>query len=211
MEFIPLAEETGLILSIGEWVLRESCSQVFAWQRQYSMDPPLTLSVNISGKQLSQSDLVERISEILRETGLEAGCLALEITESMIMKDPEAATAIMVQLRDLGIHIHIDDFGTGYSSLSYIHRFPVNALKIDRSFVEKMFANTENMEIIKTIISLAHNLELDLIVEGLELSEQLAHIKELKCGFGQGFLFSKPMEVMTIDNLLASGKPFFGS
>ena len=175
------------------------------------MDPPLTLSVNISGKQLSQSDLVARISEILRETGLDAGCLALEITESMIMKDPDSATAIMVQLRALGIHIHIDDFGTGYSSLSYIHRFPVNALKIDRSFVEKMFANNENMEIIKTIISLAHNLGLDLIVEGLELSEQLAHIKELKCSYGQGFLFSKPMEVTTIDNMLASGKPFFGS
>jgi EAL domain-containing protein (putative c-di-GMP-specific phosphodiesterase class I) len=127
------------------------------------------------------------------------------------MKDPDSATAMMVQLRDLGIHIHIDDFGTGYSSLSYIHRFPVNALKIDRSFVQKMFANNENMEIIKTIISLAHNLGLDLIVVGLELSEQLSQIKELKCSYGQGFLFSKPMEVATIDNLLASGNPFFGS
>ena len=211
MEFIPLAEETGLIFLIGEWVLRESCNQVFAWQSQYSMDPPLTLSVNISGKQLSQSDLVARVSEILRETGLEAGCLALEITESMIMKDPDSATAMMVQLRDLGVNIHIDDFGTGYSSLSYIHRFPVSALKIDRSFVQKMFANNENMEIIKTIISLAHNLGLDLIVEGLELSEQLVQMKELKCSYGQGFLFSKPMEVATIDNLLASGNPFFGS
>lgn len=172
------------------------------------MTPPLNLSVNISSKQLSQPDLVTRISEILSETGLDASCLALEITESMIMENPDAAAEMMVQLRGLGIHIHIDDFGTGYSSLNYIHRFPINALKIDRSFVAKMFANDENMEIIKAIISLAHSLNLDLIAEGVELSDQLNYLKKLKCHFGQGFLFSRPMEVKRIENWFASGKPF---
>jgi diguanylate cyclase (GGDEF)-like protein/PAS domain S-box-containing protein len=209
MEFIPLAEETGLIIPIGEWILKEACRQVHIWQEQYQFTPPLKLSVNISGKQLSQPDLVPRISEILNETGLEASSLALEITESMIMENPDAAARIMGQLRDLGIHIHIDDFGTGYSSLSYIHRFPINALKIDRSFVAKMFANDENMEIIKAIISLAHSLNLDLIAEGLELSDQLSHLKKLKCQFGQGFLFSRPMEVKRIENCFASRTPFF--
>jgi diguanylate cyclase (GGDEF)-like protein/PAS domain S-box-containing protein len=206
LEFIPLAEETGLIFPIGEWVLREACSQVCAWQKQFSLNPPLKLSVNISSKQLSQPDLITKISEILDETGLDASCLALEITESMIMKDPDAAASIMKRMRDLGIHIHIDDFGTGYSSLSYIHRFPISALKIDRSFIQKMFANNENMEIIKAIITLANNLGLDLIAEGLEVSDQLAQLRELNCHYGQGFLFSEPMEVRTIEDWLASGR-----
>jgi diguanylate cyclase (GGDEF)-like protein/PAS domain S-box-containing protein len=208
-EFIPLAEETGLILPIGEWVLREACSQVCAWQKHYTMTTPLKISVNISSKQLSQRDFVKLVSGILDETGLDASCLALEITESLIMENPEASGVIMTQLRNLGIHIHIDDFGTGYSSLSYIHRIPVNALKIDRSFVNKMFSNDENMEIIKAIISLAHNLNLYLIAEGLELTDQLTHLKKLKCHYGQGYLFSKPMEVKDIEQWLASGNPLF--
>ncbi|RPI35053.1 MAG: EAL domain-containing protein, partial [Nitrospiraceae bacterium] len=208
-EFIPLAEETGMILPIGEWVLREACSQVCAWQKHYTMTTPLKISVNISSKQLSQPDFVKRVSNILDETGLDASCLALEITESIIMENPDAAGAIMAQLKSLGIHIHLDDFGTGYSSLSYIHRIPVNALKIDRSFVNKMFANDENMEIIKAIISLAHNLKLYLIAEGLELSDQAAHLKKLNCHYGQGYLFAKPMEVKDIECWLESGKTLF--
>jgi diguanylate cyclase (GGDEF)-like protein/PAS domain S-box-containing protein len=208
-EFIPLAEETGLILPIGEWVLREACSQACAWQKHYTMTTPLKISVNISSKQLSQRDFVKRVSGILDETGLDASCLALEITESLIMENPEASGVIMTQLRNLGIHIHIDDFGTGYSSLSYIHRIPVNALKIDRSFVNKMFSNDENMEIIKAIISLAHNLNLYLIAEGLELTDQLTHLKKLKCHYGQGYLFSRPMAVKDIEQWLASGDPLF--
>lgn len=209
MDFIPLSEETGLIFPIGEWILKEACSQVHIWQEQYKFTPPLKLSVNISAKQLSQPDLVTKISKILSETGFDASSLALEITESMIMENPDAAAEMMVQLRDKGIHIHIDDFGTGYSSLSYINRFPINALKIDRSFVAKMFGNDENMEIIKAIISLAHSLNLDLIAEGVELTAQLSHLKNLKCHFGQGFLLSRPMEVKRIDNLFASGRPFY--
>ena len=125
------------------------------------------------------------------------------------MENPEAAGAIMGKLRNLGVHIHLDDFGTGYSSLSYIHRIPVNALKIDRSFVNKMFANDENMEIIKAIISLAHNLKLYLIAEGLELADQVTHLKKLKCHYGQGYLFSRPMAVKDIEQWLTSGNPLF--
>ncbi len=207
LEFVPLAEETGLIFPIGQWVLRESCQQVKAWQLQYPMSPPLKLSVNISSKQLSQSDLAVQVADTLRETGLDAGSLALEVTESMIMENPEAATALMLQLRDMGVNIHIDDFGTGYSSLSYLHRFPVNALKIDRSFVNRMFVNNENFEIIRTIATLARNLDLDVIAEGLELSEQLTHIKEMKCHYGQGFLFSHPMEVRAVESWMTSQFP----
>jgi diguanylate cyclase (GGDEF)-like protein/PAS domain S-box-containing protein len=199
LEFIPVAEETGLIFALGQWVLEESCRQIKAWQDRYPVDPPLKLSVNISSKQLSQSDLVTKVAGILKEVGLEPSCLALEITESMIMENKESAIALMNELRDLGVHIHIDDFGTGYSSLSYIHNFPVNALKIDRSFVAKMSSSDENLEIIKTIVALAHNLNLDLIAEGMELSDQWALLKDLKCQHGQGFLFSHPLEADGVD------------
>jgi diguanylate cyclase (GGDEF)-like protein len=204
LEFIPLAEETGLIFAIGNWVLEESCRQIKAWQMQFPTSPPLKLSVNISSKELSQPDLAKRISDTLTETGLAANCLALEITESMILERTESVIALMLELRELGVHIHIDDFGTGYSSLSYIHRFPINALKIDRSFVNRMFVNDENVEIIKTIITLAHNLNLDLIAEGLEMSDQLTLLKELKCRYGQGYLFSRPMEVGDVEAWMAT-------
>ena len=210
LEFIPLAEETGLIFPVGQWVLRESCRQIKAWQARYPSDPPLKLSVNISTKQLSQPDLAVRVGDILSETGLAPTSLALEVTESMIMDNPEAATALMLQLRDLGVHIHIDDFGTGYSSLSYLHRFPVNALKIDRSFVARMFVNNENFEIVRTIVTLAQNLDLDLIAEGLELSEQLTQLKDLKCHYGQGFLFSYPLEPNAIESWMTSQSPPMG-
>jgi len=199
LEFIPVAEETGLIFALGQWVLEESCRQIKAWQDRYPVSPPLKLSVNISSKQLSQSDLVTKIAALLKEIGLEPSCLALEITESMIMENTESAIALMTQLRELGVHIHIDDFGTGYSSLSYIHHFPVNALKIDRSFVARMFSSDENLEIIKTIVALAQNLNLDLIAEGMELTDQLALLRDLKCQHGQGFLFSHPLEAEAIE------------
>lgn len=202
-EFIPLAEETGLILPIGRWILRESCRQMHLWQTQFSLKSTLRVSVNISGKQFSQPDLIDSVAEILNENCLDACCLALEITESMIMENTESAIDAMLKLRAMGIHIHIDDFGTGYSSLSYIHRFPVNALKIDRSFVSNLCDNTDNLEIIKTIVTLANNLNLDLIAEGLEMSDQLKQIKALDCQFGQGYFFSRPMNADDIASLIA--------
>jgi len=165
-----------------------------AWQLEYPQDPPLTMSMNMSGRQFSQPDLISTLTGIAKETGIDAGSLAIEITESMIMENVEAATAKMAQLREIGIHIHIDDFGTGYSSLSQLHRFPITALKIDRTFVSKLTANCENKEIITTIVSLAKSLNLEVIVEGIELVHQLSRINNLNCHYGQGFLFSEPME-----------------
>ncbi len=207
-EFIPLAEETGLIIPIGKWILQESCRQMHTWQRQFAMNSTLRVSVNISGKQFSQPDLLDHVSSVLKENCLDACCLALEITESMIMENTESAIDSMLKLRAMGIHIHIDDFGTGYSSLSYIHRFPVNALKIDRSFVSNIAHKQDNLEIIKTIVSLANSLNLELIAEGLEMNDQLEQIKALNCQFGQGYFFSTPMDTDTATALIASGLQF---
>jgi EAL domain-containing protein (putative c-di-GMP-specific phosphodiesterase class I) len=193
-EFIPLAEETGLIFQLGEWTLRESCRQLRAWQTEYPQDPPLTMSINISGRQFSDPDLAGMLAGIIGESGIDAGSLAIEITESMIMENEDAAAAKMAQLREIGIHIHIDDFGTGYSSLSHLHHFPITALKIDRTFVGKLTSGGENKEIIRTIVSLAESLNLEVIVEGVELAHQLSKINNLNCHYGQGFLFSEPME-----------------
>ena len=206
LDFIPLAEENGLITVIGEWILRESCRQLQAWQRQYPLHPALKMSVNISGKQFSQPDLVRQLSGILAETGLAADSIALEITESMIMENIDAAMATMARLRNMGFQIHIDDFGTGYSSLSYLHRFPVTALKIDRTFVSKLSANGDNKEIIMSIVSLANSLNLNVIAEGVELSHQLSRIQEMQCQYGQGFLFSHPMESPAIEQWIKEEK-----
>jgi EAL domain-containing protein (putative c-di-GMP-specific phosphodiesterase class I) len=204
MEFIPVAEENGLINTIGEWMLREACRQLALWQREYPRTPELHMSMNISGKQFSQLDLAETLEAIATEAGVWPGCLALEITETMLMDDIEHAVITMKHLRELGFHIHIDDFGTGYSSLSYLHRFPVTALKIDRAFISKLTESGENKEIITSIVSLAKSLNLTVIAEGVELNHQLSHIKDLKCQYGQGFFFSKPMEPVEIDRWIRS-------
>ncbi|HZG54310.1 MAG TPA: EAL domain-containing protein [Pyrinomonadaceae bacterium] len=192
-DFIPVAEDTELIIPIGEWVLYEACRQVREWQFAYPADAPLTISVNLSGKQFKQPDLVGQVKRILYQTGLEAGCLRLEITESMIMEDAEAATAMLRQLRSLNVQLSIDDFGTGYSSLSYLHRFPVNILKIDRSFVGRMSMDEESLGIVETIITLASKLKMDVVAEGIETVEQEQKLKTLGCHYGQGYLFSQPV------------------
>jgi diguanylate cyclase (GGDEF)-like protein/PAS domain S-box-containing protein len=207
MEFIPLAEETGLIIPIGEWTLRESCHQLRAWQKEYPQNPPLTMSINISGRQFSQHNLIGTLTGIISETGIDASSLAIEITESMIMENMEAAAATMAQLSGMGIHIHIDDFGTGYSSLSYLHHFPITALKIDRTFVSELSANGENKEIIATIMSLAKSLNLEVIAEGVELTHQLSKINTLNCHYGQGFLFSEPMEPCAMNTWMEAKHP----
>jgi diguanylate cyclase (GGDEF)-like protein/PAS domain S-box-containing protein len=206
MEFIPLAEENGLIRPIGEWILQEACRGLKRFQERNPAEHPLTMSINISGKQFSQKDLVDKLAGFLQETGVDPQCLALEITETMIMENVDAAVETMTQLRDMGIHLHIDDFGTGHSSLSYLHRFPVNALKIDRSFIKKLAADGSNKEIILSIISLAKSMNVDVIAEGVEMEHQLSKIKEMHCGYGQGFFFARPMSSEDIDEWLKGRK-----
>jgi diguanylate cyclase (GGDEF)-like protein len=201
-DFISIAEETGLIIELGRWVLEESCRQMRAWHLQYPSENPLTMSVNLSGKQFTQSNLIEQIKQILDETGLDPRSLKLEITESVVMENAEIASSMLLQLRALGVKLSIDDFGTGYSSLSYLHRFPVNTLKIDRSFISRLDAGDENTEIVRTIMTLANNLGMDVVAEGIETEKHLLHLKEMRCQYGQGHLFSKAVDAEAVGALL---------
>ena len=202
-EFVSVAEDTRLIIPLGLWVLRESCRQMCQWQWQSPANSSLILSVNLSGKQLTQPDLVEQIEMILEETHLNPRCLKLEITESVVMENAESAIAMLQGLKALGLQLSIDDFGTGYSSLSYLHRFPVDTLKIDRSFVSQMSMSNENAEIVRTIKTLATNLGMDVVAEGVETLEQLKQLAALECEYGQGYLFSKPVDAETATALIA--------
>lgn len=198
-DFIPLAEETGLILPIGLRVLRDACNQLRKWQQYSLSNRDLIMSVNLSGKQLMQLDLIERIEEVLHESQINPWHLKLEITETVVMENPELAAVTLAKLRSLGVRLSIDDFGTGYSSLSYLNRFPVDTLKIDRSFVTSMNAADENLQIVKTIVTLAGNLGMQVVAEGVETEEQLEQLRLLKCQYGQGFLFAKPLDVIDAD------------
>jgi len=200
--FIPLAEETGLIIPIGQWVLRTSCYQLRQWQRQFRHYPPLTMSVNLSGKQFSQANLIEQIAQIIHETEVNPGSLKLEITESGIMEHSDSAAALLERLKALNIQLYIDDFGTGYSSLSRLHQFPIDALKIDRSFVSRMGDAGENGEIVQAIVTLAHNLGMDVVAEGVETNMQLAQLRRRQCEFGQGYFFSKPLNRQAAEQLM---------
>ncbi len=206
-QFIPIAEETGLIFPIGEWILREACSQLRRWQDLYPNALPLTISVNLSGKQFAQPNLIEQIEQVLEETHLTPSSLWLEITESVVIKNVEAASETCKRLRRLGVGLSIDDFGTGYSSLSSLHSFPISTLKIDGSFVSRMDGDNENTEIVRTIMSLAGNLGMDVIAEGVETLEQLTKLRTLGCGKGQGFFFSRPMPATDAENLLIETTP----
>lgn len=192
-DFIPLAEDTGLIVLIGQKVLREACRQMQVWHQAWPQTRSLLISVNLSARQLEQPDLPQIITSVLEETGLPAHCLKLEITESVIMQNAEQAVSLVTQLHALGIQVSIDDFGTGYSSLSYLHRFPIDTLKIDRSFVSRIGVQGENSEIIQSIIMLARNLGIEVIAEGVETAEQMSHLKHLQCAYGQGFYYSRPV------------------
>ncbi|MFL6255105.1 MAG: putative bifunctional diguanylate cyclase/phosphodiesterase [Pyrinomonadaceae bacterium] len=192
-DFVPVAEETGLIVPLGLWVLNEACRQMREWQRQGVTDSSMTMSVNLSGRQFSQADLIEQISSALGESGLKAANLKLEITESMVMENFDTAIDMLTQLRILGVGLSIDDFGTGYSSLSYLHRFPIDTLKIDRSFVTQMTDNSENAEIVRTIVTLARSLDMEVVAEGVETADQLRQLGDLGCDYGQGYLFSRPV------------------
>jgi PAS domain S-box-containing protein len=201
-EFIGVAEETGLIVSIGKWVLRTACEQARQWHLENPQEPPLTMSVNISARQFTQDDLVTQVEKVLRETQAEPTAIKLEITESVTMGDAERTIKVVNELKKLGLGFSIDDFGTGYSSLSYLGRFPMDTLKIDRSFVSNLKSNPENREIIRTIIGLARNLGMDVVAEGTETAEEISYLKTLDCEFAQGYFFSKPVDSMAAQALL---------
>jgi len=203
-EFIPIAEETGLILQIGQWVLREACRQMREWQEQVPATSSLSISVNLSSRQFTQPDLIERITQVLRETGLSPNSLRLEITETVVMENIETAATMLKQLQALGVELSIDDFGTGYSSLSYLHRFPSSTLKIDRSFIGRMMDQSENVEIVRTIAVLAQNLNMSVVAEGVETQEQVTQLSELGCEYAQGFFFFKPMNASAIAEVLTN-------
>jgi diguanylate cyclase (GGDEF)-like protein/PAS domain S-box-containing protein len=216
IEFIGVAEETGLILPLGIWVLQEACTQMRAWHEEFPSDPPLSVSVNVSGKQFAQVDLVDKIRQILVETSFDPHCLKLEITESTIVEDLASAKAKLIQLQELGIQVSIDDFGTGYSSLSYLSRFPINFLKIDRSFIQDIDTSSERLEIIRAIVSLADSLKIDVVAEGVETASQLAQLCSLQPTsgqehFAQGYLFSKPLNRDAAKSLIASGRDCYAS
>lgn len=201
-EFIPLAEDTGLIVPLGQWILAEACQQLRQWQQ--STDVPLSISVNLSTKQFSQPSLIDQVRQLLEHPDLQSSNvkLKLEITESVIMENADAAKAMLDQLKAMGVHLLIDDFGTGYSSLSYLHRFPIDTVKIDQSFISHMSTDSESAEIVRAIVSLAHNLGMNVIAEGVELIEQLRQLKSLGAEYGQGFLFAKPLDSTEVETLL---------
>jgi EAL domain-containing protein (putative c-di-GMP-specific phosphodiesterase class I) len=200
--FLPVAEETGLISQIDDWVLRQACQDASLWQAMLKDSSALSVSVNISAAGFGQPDLVGRVAAALNSSGLRAGDLRLEITESAAMKDAGRSTAILTELRRLGVRISLDDFGTGYSSLSYLQRFPVDTLKIDRSFVLGIAGDDGNREIVGTIVNLARTLRLEVIAEGTETATQVAYLEHLNCGFGQGYFFSRPVPFDELPSLM---------
>lgn len=205
--FIAVAEETGFIVPIGQWVLLQACLQTQRWNEKHSSSSPLSISVNLSARQFTHSNLLEQITQILEVTGLDPRLLKLEITESVVMDSVETAAGTLEKLRAIGVELSIDDFGTGYSSLSYLHRLPIDTLKIDRSFVSHMAQNNENKEIVRTIIMLAKTLGLGVIAEGVETKEQLDLLRELGCQCVQGYLVSKPLDAESTDRLILSSLP----
>lgn len=207
-EFIPIAEDNGLIIPIGWAILRMACQQMAAWQAQFSTHRQLAVSVNLSAHQFRQHDLVPQIVRVLEETRLAPHNLKLELTETALMDNPSLTARMLEQLRDLGIQLSLDDFGTGYSSLSYLHRFPVQILKIDRSFISRLDIPGEKIVIVRTILSLAAALGLEVVAEGIETMEQLTTLQQLSCGYGQGYFFSKPLPAEAATALLDPPPPW---
>ena len=203
--FIPVAEETGLIVPIGQWILEQACRQAAAWQRAYPHAQRLVVSVNLSARQFQHPTLVADIGRTLRQTALPARCLKLEITESVVMQDAEAAIVTLRGLKSLGIQLAIDDFGTGYSSLSYLKILPVDTLKIDRSFVDGLGQDPQDTAIVRSIIALARTLHLSVTGEGIETAAQQHHLQQLGCHRGQGYLFARPVPADAFDALLENG------
>ncbi|MEP6705608.1 MAG: EAL domain-containing protein, partial [Acidobacteriota bacterium] len=208
-KFIPIAEQAGLIQPITVWVLKETSSQLAQWQKISPEYKNLMVSVNISGKHLSNDDLVEDVENVLESSKIAARTLKLEITESVAMENAEHTINVLHKLKHIGVQLSIDDFGTGYSSLSYLHRLPFDTLKIDRSFVYSVGEHGENSEILQTIISLAKNLKMRVIAEGVETASQLAVLRNLGCDYAQGFLLAKPKPREETEKLLYERHTFF--
>ncbi|MBP0020420.1 MAG: EAL domain-containing protein [Cyanobacteria bacterium SBLK] len=202
-DFIPIAEEMGLIIPLGDWILKESCQQLKKWH-SLNLDGQLpVISVNLSVCQFSQVNPIEKIETILQEVQLDNHYLKLEITESVLIDRPESIVHLLEQIKSREIQISLDDFGTGYSSLSYLHRFPIDTVKIDRSFINRLDENGKNLDIVQAIISLAHNLGMETIAEGIETATQLERLRSLGCGYGQGYFFAKPLNSQQAEALLA--------
>jgi EAL domain-containing protein (putative c-di-GMP-specific phosphodiesterase class I) len=192
-DFINIAEETDLIIPISKWVLEEGCRQFKEWQNELGLDASITISINLSSRQFSQNNLKSQVEQILDSTGLDPSALKLEITESTVMDDIEEAAKMLKDLKTLNVRLSVDDFGTGYSSLSYLSTFPIDTLKIDRSFVEKIQTGNDNLAIPNALVMLGHSLDMDIIAEGIETVAQLEILRQIGCEFGQGFYFSKPL------------------
>ncbi|HEX7166422.1 MAG TPA: EAL domain-containing protein [Acidimicrobiales bacterium] len=200
--FIGVAEDTGLIGPLGEWVLEEACRQTVQWKHQFGQDAPETISVNVSARQLQDDGLVAAFARILAETGANPGNVILEITETAVMSDAEAMAARLHELKTLGVRLAIDDFGTGYSSMSYLCSFPIDILKIDRSFVSGVPNEPQKVGIVRTIVELGHILHLETVAEGIELDEELEQLRALDCDLGQGFRFARPLAAADVETLL---------
>lgn len=204
IEFIPIAEETGAIIAIGDWVLNQACQQISIWQSQFLEAKSLKMSINLTCQQIREKNLVEKLDRVLAATGIDGSTIRLEITESSMMDQGEETIAKLEELRARNIQLSIDDFGQGYSSLSYLHRFPVNTLKIDRTFVELMSSGGQNLEIIRTIILLAHTLNMSVVAEGVETHEQMSTLRQLGCEYAQGYFFSRPIIAADAEQLIKS-------
>ena len=202
-EFIPISESTGLIIPMTIQILHSACEQIVKWQANNPGGHALSVAVNLSGKHFAHPNLVEQIRNVISESGISPHCLKLELTESAVMENAETAILMLKQIKETGVQVSIDDFGTGYSSLSYLHRFPIDLLKVDRSFVSAMEDNTENGEIVRTVIALAKALNLKVVAEGIESIHQFHQLRILGCEYGQGYLFSKPLKVADVERLLA--------
>ena len=202
LDFIPLAEETGLIVPIGEWVLRRACEQTAIWHRDFPDRTPLQINVNLSSRQFAKTDLVDSVAQVLAETQIDPSYLKLEITESALMENAQRSAHILEQFKRRDIQLSIDDFGIGYSSLAYLRTFPIDTIKIDKSFIIDMVTNRDNLEIVRTIAALAQNLNLDVIAEGVEAADQLAQLRALGIEYAQGYLFSRPIDAAAITAML---------
>jgi len=207
-KFIPIAEESDLIVLLGRWVLRESCRQMAEWHRRFASIRPLTINVNVSSRQLSDPHLLEDVEFALTSSGLNPECLSLEVTESSLMENTEQTVTTLNRLKAMKIRLEIDDFGTGYSSLSYLRRLPFDTLKVDRSFISELSAGSDGLDIVRAIVEMAHSLKLEVIAEGVETDEQLRQLREVDCKYVQGFMFSKPVKAEEAERLYQETRGF---